>query len=203
MGCGHKLSFFLRFFFWVFCLLSLSHSSAFSVCRSWSEVKTICEKFSASFSALLLHLLRWFEAFPVLCALVFICHAMGAWHVGCPGKKLEFEVRGRGRGSYVNAIITHFLWCNQTQLGFQMENMPELLLWRENFCLLPATRWGKYTGRAKRERGVKRKWSEIKLNYGNWKWKAKIKRIIRSSCRGDEVATRRERRGRRGRRVTV
>lgn len=99
MGCGHKLSFFLRFFFGVFCLLSLSLSLTLLPSLS-VEVKTICEKFSASFSALLLHLLRWllllFEAFPVLCALVFICHAMGAWHVGCPGKKLEFEGAGAG-----------------------------------------------------------------------------------------------------------
>lgn len=31
-----------------------------------------------------------------------------------------------------------------------------------------------------------RKWSEIKLNYGNWKWKAKIKRIMsRSAMRAE------------------
>lgn len=84
---------------------------------------------------------------------------------------------------YVNAIITHFLWCNQTQLGFQMKICHSTSLppspsrsCGKNFCqvnhipILAILSPGK--------------WSKIKLNYGNWKWKAKIKRIMSRSRGG-------------------
>jgi len=103
-------------------------------------------------------------------------------------------------GRYVNAIITHFLWCNQTQLGFQMKIChpyphfririrtrilnPEFNAHPTGF---PCAFCGKTFARWAAAVLSTWKWSKIKLNYGNWKWKAKIKRIMSRIGGGSSV----------------